>query len=176
MQNKCLLSIMDNERGNQIAKEMVSFLATKYEIIEFRHDGTKYEYPGILMAAKLSKEYNEKILYIHTKGAGNPNSAQPWVRMFWYYFLAQHNEWLNEHNDGIQCILLGKEKQTWFNAFMINPDAAEIIINNMEETNDRYYYEQLPEKIKINNVYALAYDVKPEEIGKVVKELEKKIK
>ncbi len=36
---KCVFSIMDNERGNQIAKEMVSFLATKYE------------YPGILMAA-----------------------------------------------------------------------------------------------------------------------------
>lgn len=59
MQNKCLLSIMDNERGNQITKEMVSFLATKYDVIEFHHDGTKYEYPGILMAAKLSKEYNE---------------------------------------------------------------------------------------------------------------------
>lgn len=167
MVTKCLLNILDNDAGNKIAEEMKEQLSKVYEITEFRHDGKKFEYPGIYKAASMAKELSEPVLYIHTKGAGNPNYAQPWVRKVWYYFFVNHNKWLNRHNTGIQCILLGPNKQTWYNAFVINPNVADTIMNEMEISEDRYYYEELPNKLNLD-VWALAYDIDPFEIGKTI--------
>lgn len=122
---------------------------------------------GILLAAELSIGSNEPVLYIHTKGAANDNAAQPWVRALWYKYFIKDRAWLDRFSDGLCCIVLGPTGQTWFNAFVIYPDAAKSIKDNMILSDNRYYYEELPHNININ-VHALHYNVKPERIGCVV--------
>lgn len=158
---KALLSIMDNKLGNEIAEEMkVHF--PQFEIIEFRHDGKLFEYPGIKKAAELSIEYNEPILYLHTKGAGNPNPAQYPVRTNWYAWWSF--DWYKQWSDGIICIVSGPSKETWFNSFIIYPDAANIILYKMEISKNRYYYEALPRHLNIN-LHSLFPNVEPEKLS-----------
>lgn len=122
---------------------------------------------GILRAAELSIGSNEPVLYIHTKGAVNDNAAQPWVRAIWYKYFIKDRAWLDKFSDGLCCLVLGPDGQTWFNAFVIYPDAAKAIKDNMILSDNRYYYEELPHNININ-VHALHYNVKPEHIGSVL--------
>jgi hypothetical protein len=148
---------MDNARGNEIAEEMKSKFKD-FEIIEFRHDGKLFEYPGIKRTAELSLEYNEPILYLHTKGAGNNNTAQPWVRSQWYKWW--HKPWYNKWHDGLIAIMTGPTGQTWFNSFIIYPNAAKIILDKMEVSENRYYYEELPHNIDVP-YHSLFQNVEP---------------
>lgn len=163
---KALLSIMDNPKGNEIAEEMKSKFKD-FEIIEFRHDGKLFEYPGIKRAAELSIETNEPILYIHTKGAANVNSAQPWVRSQWY--LWWNKPWYNRWHDGMIAIMTGPTGQTWFNSFILYPDAAKTILDKMEINENRYYYEELPHNIGVK-VHSLFQNVEPEHTSNYLNE------
>lgn len=42
---KALLSIMNTDRGNRIAAEMIARFSAAYDIVEYRHDGKQFEYP-----------------------------------------------------------------------------------------------------------------------------------
>lgn len=42
---RAVLSILNTERGNSIAAEMIQRLSAAYDVVEYRHDGKKFEYP-----------------------------------------------------------------------------------------------------------------------------------
>ena len=165
----CLL----NERGKKIKEEMLDALK-EHRIITVDQEppGKLFEYPGIRTAAKASIDFNEPVLYIHTKGAGNavpwylfaklPNRAivedmpvgakpEDWqgtVRKFWYNeFTGERLKvYLDELRSDVPfvvCPFSGKDKSTWQNAFIINPLAGNEIIRNLRLTSDRDYYEHI---------------------------------
>lgn len=148
---KLLLSILDNKLGNVIAEEIKSNM-NKFDIVEFKHNGKLYEYSGILKAAKLSLKLNEPVLYMHTKGAANQSSFQAAVRQLWYDYWNDDIMFNTTFNKGITTIYLGPEGQTWFNSFVIYPDAAKQIVKEMIKSNNRYYYEELPKHIKFSEI------------------------
>lgn len=42
---RAVLSILNTERGNRIAAEMIAQFSAAYDVVEYRHDGKKFEYP-----------------------------------------------------------------------------------------------------------------------------------
>ena len=67
----CVFNVLDNARGRDIEKYMLSWLTPKYDVISVVHDGKDYEYDGLHYAIDLSICSREPVLYVHTKGAVN---------------------------------------------------------------------------------------------------------
>lgn len=65
--------------------------------------------------------------------------------------------------------MTGPTGQTWFNSFIIYPDVAKIILDNMVISEDRYYYEELPHNIGIE-VHSLFKNVEPTAISNYLNE------
>lgn len=148
---KALLNILDTERGNQIANEMRDVYLERYDVIDFKHDGTLFEYPGIKEACKISLNDNQPVLYIHTKGATNYNGYQRMVRTMWSNeFVGDYKYYWNNKSGLIVPIVSEDLGCTYFNAWIIYPDVAKIYYENMELVTDRWYYESLPLYLKIN--------------------------
>ena len=169
----CLLNILNTESGNRIANDMLSWLKPLYNVIEFRHDGSKFEGPGIEHACQLCISQNEPCLYLHTKGAfySTPNFTdksliptlmgkhhipidqwQSIVRNLWKHEFTSSRRHLYEtaHSQLSSIPLVTapyvciRNGTTWYNGFIMNSLAAKNILNIMPNATSRFYYEQLP--------------------------------
>ena len=145
---KCVLGVLRTEAGLKIKEEMLSWLTPIYEVfcVEQEAPGTLYEYPAIKMAAELSVELNEPILYLHTKGAAMPNQAQPMVRAFWQHEFTVNSEKYFEIVTGDRAKVSApytlKRNVAWFNAFVMNSLAAKNLLTYLKPQEDRYWFEQ----------------------------------
>lgn len=183
-----VLGCLMNEYGIQIKSEILDHLK-EHDIFCVKQEppGKLFEYPGIKTTAKMSVDMNEPVLYIHTKGAGNPipqylytklpnksiaddmpPGAKPedWqksVRKFWYneYTGDRLKDYLNALDMSIPCVVCpftGKDKSTWQNAFIINPLAGIEILNNLKLTSNRDYYEHIFQTMPNVKVKGLIYN------------------
>ena len=149
----CVFGVLKTLEGIQIKNEMLKWLNDKYEVlcIEQEPPGVLFEYPGIKYAAKLSIELNEPVLYIHTKGAANPNKEwfQPLVRTIWQQFYSAYTDKIfdianNTKEPLVQTLFTGdKRRICWFNTFVMNQSASKIILEKLRISRDRYYYENM---------------------------------
>lgn len=158
----CVMGVLKTEKGLKIKERITNYLQPNFDILYIEQDppGNLYEYPAIKYTLKLAIEMNEPVLYIHTKGAADPNHAwyQTSVKKLWEYEFGTNKVFKNYE----QCLtniptivtpLYGPEKQTWYNAMFINPAAAKIILPTLKHPNsfdnsikyvhknNRYYYE-----------------------------------
>lgn len=150
----CVFGILKTEYGLKIKEEMLEWLSPLYDVLQIEQEppGVLFEYPAIQYTMKLSIETNEPVLYIHTKGAGHPNGwynkgvLKVWKMEFGEKQRAEEifNFINHQKSPTVVCPFTGKSKATWFNAFVVNPSAAKIILDNLKTPNeckDRYYYE-----------------------------------
>lgn len=179
----CVFGVLLTEEGKKIKSEMLEWLDQFYEvtIVEQEPPGDKFEYPAIKRAAELSVEKNSPVLYIHTKGAANkvpgwsarmlnkkfkvpstakPEDCQKTIRNMWKneFTGKRLEEYLNRCNTDkptVCCPYTGKEKITWFNAWIINPSAAKYVLKNIRVDNWRWYYERIFGNIKEVNVIGM---------------------
>lgn len=145
MKPLCVFGIMDNERGQQIAREMREWLAPVYELHEVVHDGTLFELPAMREAQRLSSESGEPVLYIHTRGAVNTYPTTLPTRRMWreefgrqwrkYFILAQVADPV------VLCPFADYDKETRYNGFVANTAAWEQL--DLQPTKDRMIYERL---------------------------------
>ena len=153
MKRRCVLGVLKTGQGLRIKEEMLKWLSKKYEVIAVEQEapGHLYELPGITMAANLSVQTNEPVLYIHTKGAAMQNNAQPMVRDVWnrefgrdcefYFAKAETAELANIA--GAFAPMVSKDKHVcWFNGFVMNTLAAKRILRCLERKSDRMWFEQ----------------------------------
>lgn len=149
----CVFGVLKTEEGLKIKEEMLEWLNPLYNVLCIEQDppGTMFEYPAIKYALQLSIDMGEPVLYIHTKGAANKNTwYQKGVRNIW------KNEFSNKtHVDEmfnlcenvnkplVVCPFTGKTNITWFNAFIVNSEAAEITLPTLKTPtrDNRWYYE-----------------------------------
>ena len=146
---KCVLGVLKSEEGLKIKEEMLSWLSPLYDVIcvEQEAPGELFEYPAIKMACDISENTYQPVLYIHTKGAGNPRVQQDWVRNFWKEEFVDHIDLYfdkaNTLSPTIVAPLVGKNNRiAWFNGFIMNSSAAKEINKNLVIKSDRMWYEQ----------------------------------
>lgn len=173
MKYLCVLGSLITEEGKKIKMEMLKWLEPFYDVLCIDQDppGKLFEYPAIKCALKLAIDMNQPVLYIHTKGAGNPipsyannkrmmnprfnvpktakpEDCQKVIRYMWKHEftgerLKTYIEEVNVEKPTVCCPYTGPEKFTWWNAWIINPSAAKIIINKLKQTDYRWYYERI---------------------------------
>lgn len=176
MKHLCVLGVLLTDEGKKIKSEMLEWLDPVFEAICVEQDppGKLFEYPAIKRAAELSAEKNRPVLYIHTKGAANkvpawsgkmlnkkfnvPPTARPedcqktirnlWKNEFTGKRLEEYLKRCNTDKPTVCCPYTGKEKWTWFNAWIINPTAAKLLVNTIKENSFRWYYERIFSDIK----------------------------
>jgi hypothetical protein len=149
MKRRCVLGVLKTEEGLRIKEEMLAWLESKYEVfvIEQEVPGKLYEWPALKFAADLSENSMEPVLYLHTKGAGNPREQQRWVRNFWrdefVGHIDQYFEAVDVLNPTVVAPIVSKKNRIcWFNGFVINPLAAKELNKNITLKTDRMWYEQ----------------------------------
>lgn len=158
----CVMGVLKTEKGLLIKDRISNYLNKNFDILYIEQDppGVLYEFPALISTIKLAIEMNEPVLYIHTKGASDPNNMwyQKPVKKLWE--LEFGTEKLFDNYDKalgdtpkIVCPLRGPKKETWYNGFIINPEAAKILKNIIKtpeqlkdsnkniSANSRYYYE-----------------------------------
>lgn len=183
MKNLCVLGVLLTKEGKKIKQEMLNWLNPEYNVmcIEQEPPGKQFEYPAIKYAAKLAVDINKPVLYIHTKGAANPipnwavrmmnkdfnvpSTAKPedcqkvirnlWKNEFTGERVKEYFKKCNTNNPTVCCPYTGKEKWTWWNAWIINPTAAEFLLKNLKQTDYRWYYERVFSNIKEINVIGM---------------------
>lgn len=176
MKNLAVLGVLLTDDGKKIKDEQLSWLNTEFDVtcIEQEPPGKEFEYPAIKYTAELSVNTNKPVLYIHTKGAANPipgwsarmmnkkfnvpSSARPedcqkvirnlWENEFTGERLEEYISNCNTDKPTVCCPYTGKEKWTWWNAWIINPSAAKILLTKLKQTDYRWYYERIFADIK----------------------------
>src|SRR5574344_825579 len=149
LKRKCVLGVLKTEEGIRIKEEMLGWLNEKYDVTLVEVDppnDIEFELPFIKKACAVAIESNEPVLYLHTKGAAMQNNAQQLVRDFWRYEFTQADEALFKLVDTDKPTVsapytLGK-KICWFNAWVINPTAAKIVLIYLKLQKDRYWFER----------------------------------
>lgn len=149
MKRKCVLGVLKTEAGLDIKKEMLEWLEPIYDVTLVEVDppnDKEFELPFIKKACEVSIENNEPVLYLHTKGAAMPNNAQPMVRAFWKYeFTNNIDKYFNIVNKDTAAVSAPYtlyRKIAWFNGFVINPEAAKLVLTYLKPQNNRYWFEQ----------------------------------
>lgn len=162
----CLMT----ESGQQIKAEMLQALACHNLFpVEQEPPGKLAEYPALYYAIQMALDTKSPVLYVHTKGAGNPipfippipgrksipdfmplgatlRDWQPTVRKMWYHEFTSSK--LNEYITAVStdlpmvaCPFTGKGKATWMNGFIMNYRAAQELYKIFKYTDNRYWYE-----------------------------------
>jgi len=164
----CVLGVLKTSTGLCIKNDMLSWLNPIYNVLCIEQDppGKLFEYPAIKYALRLSAESNEPVLYIHTKGASNPYTwYQKTIRKIWKreYSNVDNVKTMFEISKTVEkplvlCLYTGITKATWFNAWVVNPAAAQITLDNIKYPTDcnRFYYEQQlfnDDKISVVGLY-----------------------
>ena len=157
----CVMGVLKTQKG-LIIKERISAYLNKYfeSIFYVEQDppGVLFEYPAILCTLKMAIDMNEPVLYIHTKGAADPYKMwyqkpvkKLWQQEFGTDKVIETYKKVCIDEPTVICPIAGIKKQTWWNAFIINPAAAKIILPTLKHPsvlkdkcvspNSRYYYE-----------------------------------
>ena len=141
----CVFGILDTPKGNEIAAEMMQWLAPVYNVIEVRHDGSQFELPALLRAQFESCERGEPVLYIHTRGAVNEWRTTIPTRKMWaeefgrqwrkYFMLSWSPEPM------VLCPFVDYDRETRYNGFVANAAAWDML--ELLPTTDRHDYERL---------------------------------
>lgn len=143
----CVFGVLNTQRGNEIAEEMLSWLTVDYDVDLILHDGSDFEYPAMKYAFDKSAHNNEPVLYVHSKGAFNKSYIADCTRKLWRKEFVDNKEWyincVSVNTPKIACPFTGKKKTTWLNGFIANSEASAIL-RNLSKTRNRYYYETLP--------------------------------
>ena len=143
----CVLGVLLTDKGIEIREEILIMLRGKFDIytVEQQAPGVLFEYPALLYVRKLTQDTGKPCLYLHTKGAANPNYAQPLVRKMWYdELIGKHEKYLEAVNTNIPtvaCPYCSPDGVTWFNGFVANRLAMEYA--NVVKNDDRYYFEAM---------------------------------
>lgn len=168
----CILGCLDTDEGKRICDEMEYWLKKEHDVFTVHQNppGTLFEYPAIKTVIQTAITMDEPVLYLHTKGAGNPipkdyqhrmmhrtinfpatakpEDCQKIVRNMWKHEftgerLKLYLEKVNTSEPIVCCPYTGKEKVTWQNGWVINPSAAKILKNQFTYDKNRYYFETL---------------------------------
>lgn len=141
----CVFGIMGNEQGLKIADEMREWLRPVYDVFEVVHDGKQFELPALKEAQRLAVEYDEPVLYIHTRGAVNTYPTTVPTRRMWreefgrqwrkYFTIAQTPDPI------VVCPFVDYDKETRYNGFVAS--AAAWAQLDLQPTTDRMDYERL---------------------------------
>ena len=147
----CILGVLDNDRGKVIKQELLSWVTHKYDCIAVNQEppGRLFEYPALFIAQQTSISTGKPVLYLHTKGAANPNNVynQERVRKLWRFEFDVHYEdymkFINSGDRVVACPFTGtKTHTTWMNGFIATPDAWKAADNiKPPKFGDRYPYE-----------------------------------
>lgn len=145
----CVFGVLKTKEGLDIKAEMMQWLTKSYNVITVEQEapGELFEHPAIATAASLSIALNQPVLYLHTKGAANLSQVQQVIRKMW------QNEFSNPYQyfviaTGPRPVIVAPEvstdKCTWFNGFVLNPEAGKILEQHLHEIrSDRYFYESV---------------------------------
>ena len=181
----CILGCLDNEEGLKICQEMRSWLDKEHSVFVVHQapPGSKFEYPAIKCALDTSIRLNEPVLYLHTKGSGNPipsnyknfmmhesvnfpKDAKPedcqrvvrmmWAKEFTGEKLKKYLAVVNTDKPTVACPLTGKEKITWQNGWIINPACAKELLKTFHLDKNRYYYEWMFNNTQIDVIGILS--------------------
>ena len=145
----CVLGVLKTKEGLAIKDEMMQWLTKSYNVITVEQDapGELYEHPAIATAASLSVALNQPVLYLHTKGASNINQVQAVVRKMWQNEFAEPYKYFVIATGPRPVIVapeVSTDKRTWFNGFVLNPEAGKILEQHLHEIrSDRYFYESV---------------------------------
>lgn len=172
----CIFGCLLNDEGKKIKQEMLAWLNKYHSVfcVDRIPPNTECEYPFILKVIDCCIKINEPVLYLHTKGAGNPVSkawklltdmkfplptnakpedCQKIVRNMWKYeFTENINSYLttvNSEEPIVACPYTGDDKTTWQNGFVINSSAAKLLQKTFHFDKNRYYYERMFHNIPI---------------------------
>ena len=150
----CILGVLDNDRGKVIKQELLSWITHKYDCIAVNQEppGRLFEYPALFIAQQTSISTGKPVLYLHTKGAANPNNVynQERVRKLWRFeFDAHYDDYMKLLHRGdrvVACPFTGtKTHTTWMNVFIVTPEAWKVADNikppKQYSDGNRYPYE-----------------------------------
>lgn len=150
MKNLCVFGCLLNDTGKQIKREMLNWLEPEYDVlcIDQEPPGKLFEYPAIKYAINLAIDTNQAVLYLHTKGAAHPFSyGQNIIRNNWKHeFTVRKSEYFKYTGDKlphVTTLYTGTNKETWFNAFVINPAAAKELLKTFHWDSNRFYFERM---------------------------------
>lgn len=181
----CILGCLDNEEGLKICQEMRAWLDKEHSVFVVHQTppGSKFEYPAIKCALDTAISLNEPVLYLHTKGSGNPipsnyknfmmhesvnfpKDAKPedcqrvvrmmWAKEFTGEKLKKYLAAVNTDKPTVACPLTGKEKITWQNGWIINPAGAKELLKTFHFDKNRYYYEWMFNNTQIDVIGILS--------------------
>ena len=145
---KCVLGVLKTEEGLRIKDEMLEWLTPDYDvaIAEQEAPGVLFEYPFVKKACEVSMLYDEPVLYLHTKGAANPNPLQAVVRRLWQYaFIKEKEIYFNTvaiPKPVVSTLIASfEQKICWFNGFVMNSAAAKNISAVLKPTEKRFWFE-----------------------------------
>lgn len=156
-----ILGVLRTDEGMKIRDEMCEWLQNLYEVIEVHQaqPGVRFEYPAIALACEMSYKLNEPVLYLHTKGAANVHPVQRDIRNMWKnelgnkYKLQTYLDLVAGDEPRISTPIMSPVgKCTWFNSFVINPQAAKILRESVVPTDQRYYYESVARDTEVEVV------------------------
>ena len=143
----CVLGVLNTTWGVKARDEMLAWLSPLYDVVQVAQDppGLYFEYPAIMTAFALAKD--KPCLYLHTKGAANPHPVQQTIRDMWRVQFGtdearmRYFEQVNCEEPRISTPIPGPNKETWFNAWVINATAAHILTNKTKYDPNRYVFE-----------------------------------
>ena len=173
----CVLGCLATPRGIAIKNEMLRWLNVHLNVVVCNQTppGKLFEYPAIDLATRLSIKYDKPVLYIHTKGAGNPipfnykacmmgptvnvpqtakpEDCQRIVRLMWQAEfgtskIQQYIDAINSKEPIVAAPYIDPSRVTWQNGWIMNSSAAKALLPTLYISNDRYYYEQVFRQIK----------------------------
>lgn len=158
----CVFGVLLTEEGKLIKEEMFQWLNEYYNvyIVEQQAPGVLFEFPAIRFLQYICQRDNlPYALYVHTKGAANPNDSQVLVRKLWKLeFTEFQRDYLNIVNTDepkVAVPFTGKEKNTWFNGFFVNRNALNYL--NLVNDDHRYHFEAMfrfiPEVEVVGRIY-----------------------
>ena len=157
---------------------MLSWLTETYNVICIYQEppGKLYEYPALRAAQYFvsNSDKYEYCLYIHTKGAGNPNPIQQRIKNMWKveFGSKKFQEYINAISDKdspiVACPFAGPDRQTWYNGFFANKKAWNDL-DIIKPTDNRYLFECIWRNYKNTKIIGIIKDkIDPYSLGSIV--------
>ena len=172
-----VMGVLKTQKGLLIKDRISRYLIPRFDIlyIEQEPPGVLFEYPGIKYSLQLAIDMDEPVLYIHTKGASDPNHMwyQTPVKKLWEQEFGSKKVEISYQKvccdqATIICPIAGTNNETWWNGMIINPAAAKIILPTLKSPdvltdrfvspNSRWYYEEFMCRLPGLNVISSAVD------------------
>lgn len=141
----CVFGLLDSEKGNAIAEEMLAWLKPNYTVHIVRHDGLQFEQPALRYMQELCKKTNRPCLYLHTKGACYRDELSEKVRRMWreqFTDGTKYFEAVKGSKPRVAAPIFSPEGKSWYNGFVANA-AAMRALPDIEPDTFRWKFERL---------------------------------